>query len=154
MPARRIWTGLDAWVEVYHTNDAGVRINLAGNPWTVLDGPLLDYCFFQNVSLSAELPSTRRPVTGRPQRKLTVLAEEYSMDVEHFYLGKAKEVSHDVIFHREKILELVLRLQAPESPPDLDLHTLKMARRTSWDISGQENGNMLGSAKFTAEQFS
>lgn len=151
MPTRRVWTGLDAVVLVYHIDSSGNRINLLGQPWNEADGPLLNYCYFQDINLNAQLPNQRRPVTGRPHKKITVLTEEYDMTVSHFYLG-VKEIDPEVIFHRSKILELVLYLQAYDAPAEIEPHRLLFAKRESFSISGEENGVLTGNAKFIAEQ--
>src|SRR5688572_12465450 len=146
----RVWTGLDALVLVYHRNAAGQRVKLNGTLWQPGDPPLVNYCYFQNTSLSADVPFTRRPVTGRPKRRILTQTEEWELNVETFYLGVDRELALE-IFDREKILELVLHLQAPENLTEEEPHMLTPAKRVSFQISGRENDVLTGNAKFAAE---
>jgi hypothetical protein len=70
MAENRIWTGYDADVFIYLNDEDGNRILPGGGPWSELDGPLLTYCYFQDMDLTADLPNTRRPVTGRPNKRI------------------------------------------------------------------------------------
>jgi hypothetical protein len=153
MALNRVWTGYDAFVYVYWNDADGNRINKNGGPWTETDGPLVPYCFFQNMTLDGNVPNVRRPVTGRPQKRLLVDIDEWELSVEHFYVSKVKELDPTTIFARDKILELVLKLQAPENLTDEDDHTLVPARRIACTVTGRENEVLVGTAKFAAEQF-
>lgn len=153
MPDNRIWVGQDADVLVYLSDANGQRLNLAGTPWVPVNGPVLLYCYLQSTTLSANLPNQRRPVTGRPQLRITVQAYEYELDVEHFYLTKVKELDLNTIFNREQFLELELKLQAYDNPNKIELHTLKIAKATSFSVASSDNQNVTGRAKFIAEQF-
>jgi len=153
MPDNRIWVGQDADVLVYLSNLNGDRLNAAGAPWSPPDGSLLIYCYLQSTTLSATVPTTRRPVTGRPQMRIINQAYEYELDVEHFYLTKDRELDLNKIFNREQYLELVLQLQAQDRPTKIELHTLKVCKATTFSISESDNENVTGRAKFMAERF-
>jgi hypothetical protein len=156
MPLHRIWIGQDADVLVYFSDKQGTRLGPTHNPWTDADGPLLLYCFLQSTTLSGNLPNQRRPVTGRPQPRIVVQAFEYELDVDHFYLSKAKELNLDNIFNREQPLELVLRMQTlddPAQPLTSDPHTLKVAKAVQFTITSNDNENVRGRVKFMAERF-
>lgn len=153
MALTRVWTGLDAYVEVYYVDANNNRINKNGNPWVLADGPLVNYCFFQNMNLDGQVPFIRRPVTGRPQKIIVVEIDEWELSVEHFYLGIQQELDPLVLFARDKKLELVCRLQALEDAAQIDLHTLVPAKRVACSVTGRENDVLTGTAKFASEQF-
>jgi hypothetical protein len=153
-PRYRVWTGLDALVQVFYIDDNGNLKNFNG---LVNDGnpdPVVGYCFFQNTSLNSEVPYTRRPVTGRDKKRIITDIDEWELTVEHFYMGRYYESDPLQIFAREKKLSLHLSLINPERPDDQEIQVLQPAQRIACNISGQENGIFQGSAKFAAEELS
>lgn len=153
-PRTRVWTGLDALVKVFFLDENGNRSNFKG-PVTGSNGsnpdPVVNYCYFQNTSLNSETPYIRRPVTGRSNKRILIETDEWELTVEHFYLGHSYEFDPLQIFSRDRKLELVLSLQAPENPADIEEQTLTPCFRVACNISGQENGVFQGSAKFAGE---
>lgn len=154
MAQNRIWIGQDANVEVYRADKNKNRLAADGiAPWTPIDGPLFTYCYLQNTTLSSTVPSTRRPVTGRPKTRLLLQAYEYELDVSHFYLTKAIELDLNRVFNREQWLELVLQLTATENANVQEPHTFKRCKATNFTIAERDNENINGTVKFLAEEF-
>lgn len=151
---RHVWTGQDLTVNIYRDDGAGNRLNAAGSPFVEgVDSPLLTYCYFQNVTVRAAVPTRRIPITGRKHRKILRDAYEYDANVSYFYFQKSKEWNVDQIFNREKPLQIDMFLYDPVSQNDSDHHILKVAYAEEVSFNGRENDILEGSAKFIAEQF-
>lgn len=152
MSLHRIWTGFDADVLLYLADENKNRLNAGGGPWVENDGPILQYCYFENCSLDGTLPNQRRPVTGRPRQKIVVQAYEFELSVDHIYFRKSLELPLSSIFHREQWLEIVLRLQAPENLSDKDEHTLFRAKAINFNLTAPATENVISKQKFIAEE--
>ncbi len=151
-PRDRVWTGLDAIVQVFYLNDQGQRYNFNGLITEQNSDPIVNYCYFQNTSLNSETPFTRRPVTGRNQKRIITETDEWELTVEHFYMGRYYEFDPLQIFDRCKKLALVLSLVNPaKSDDDREIQVMSPAQRVACNISGQENNIFTGSAKFVGE---
>lgn len=152
MPNRpRIWTGFDADVFVYLSDAEGNRQGPGNVPWVEDHGPAVSFCYFENINLDGTVPAVRRPVTGRPERRITVENWEYELSVGHLYF-QAAELPVATVFSREQVLELVLQLKDPYNPEDVELRTLKIARCINFQLSTESTSNVKDNVKFLAEK--
>ncbi len=141
-----IWTGNDVTVFIYAAGPDGEKLS---------EIPLFSHCFMQDCKVSGQLNYERRPVTGRPKKKIVAHEwGEYEMSVGHFYLSKDIELDLDEVFHREKLLLIeMVCLHEGDNPDNAETHTLKMAKACDFAITSNDNQNVLGTAKFCAEEF-
>jgi hypothetical protein len=146
----RVWTGLDALVQVFVVDKDNDRIDFfqTGDA----DAPAVNYCYFQNCSLNSEMPYVRRPITGRPSKRILRDTDEWELSVEHLYLSWAYEFDPLQLFDRSNRLELNLTLQKLEDQEDIEEIQLIPAFRVSCNLAAAENGLFIGSAKFAGEQ--
>lgn len=146
-PNTPIWTGNDVTVYIYSADP------VTGDKLSEI--PIFSHCFMQDCTVAGSVDVQRRPVTGRPRRKIvTQQYDNVELSVGHFYLSKAIEINLDDVFHREKVLLIEMEcLVIGDNPDNSDLHTLRMARATDFSISSSDNRNVTGSAKFSAEEF-
>lgn len=154
MAQQHIWTGLDADVLLYLSNAAGERVNAAGTPWVDSDGTILQYCFFQGATLTGDITYSRRPVTGRPTRRiLESTLFEPELTVTYFFLSKSSQINLSQIFNKEQYLEVILRFTSHRDASDVEPHTLKLAKAVQFQITAEDNRNAQGQAKFVGEGY-
>lgn len=142
-----VWHGQNVDVDIYFENATG---GIIGEE----DVPVLSYCYWENVNVSATQEQTRRQVTGRAKKKITNRAWEYSASVEHMYFSKEDEINVEEMFSRNKRLRIEIRCVDKAYPEEEnDIHILKAAYASRWRISGQENDILSASVDFEAEDF-
>lgn len=150
----RIWTGEDCNVRVYLDDGEGNRINESGMAFDPLvDLPLIDYCYWQSLSVDAELPMARRPCTGRPRLKIVRDGYIYQATVSYWMMRFSHEINLNQIFNREKCLQFEIEGLDVTFGKDLETKVLKVAYARNFKITSQSAGNAEGSAEFWAEQF-
>ena len=137
-----IWMGNEASVMIFADDGFG---NKVGNA-------IFEYCFFQDFVITATLPMAREAVTGRENLKLVTQAYEYECSVEHWFARKAVSFNVTDVFNRAKrlIVELSMDHNNGEAP---ETHTLKMAFAGGFSIKVEDNKQVTGSAKFSAEMY-
>jgi hypothetical protein len=136
-----VWTANEVSVLVYADDGFGSK---SGNV-------IFEYCYFQNVVVTATLPMNREPVLGRESLKLVAQAYEYEMSVDHWFIQKTREFDVANVFNRSKRLFLEMSMRhAGETP---EVHSLKLALANTFSIQLQDNQTAQGSAKFSAELY-
>ena len=142
---RGVWSGCEVEVFAYLDNGFGVKAS---------ETPVFEYCYFQDVFVRAKLNTSRRQVTGRSHGKIVNDDYEYEMSIGFFYLKKATEFNLTDIFNRTQPLILDMVLTHDYLPPDQkEHHAIRLAYATSLSIVSKNNGEVTGSAEFTAEEF-
>lgn len=139
---RHVWTAEYADLEIYKETATGELVS---------GGPLFTYCFAENITLSGKVETTRRPIPGRAQKKITNRAYEYNCSIAHLYFYKAQELDLANVFNRGQRLRLVFRLK--DVSLQEDVHTISLAYATSFTINSQRNNNIQATATFDAELF-
>lgn len=153
-----VWTNLDIDVELYHEDLWGELISGA-----VSGAPVIKYLFLESASLNAEAKLARRPVTGRPQKRIiTEETYEYTLEVKHLYFSGSDEFDVDDIFcnvaQPSRRLRMLMKFVNPQTDSQ-ETHTLFAALPASFRLE-TEGGAVdspvslsHGSATFWAERY-
>lgn len=139
-----IWTGNNAWVFLYESSADGTPIS---------NGPLYQYCYFENVSLYSGVNWIQKPGFGNPVRNLETEDEWdlYTLTVGHFYF-KDTELDLLKVFNANKYLYIELYLFGEMGKSD-ELHVLKSARASSFRVGFKDNSNAEGEAAFISSYY-
>lgn len=142
---RHIWTILFGEVSIYQEDNNGDVSGLA----------IMHSCFFRGFSLSETLENTRRPVFGRAKRKITVRTYEQEASIEQIHISKRLE--YDAIKNLGRNAKLRVVFDFTDNaysgiiPFENDTWELKHARRTKFEITGQDPNEIIASISFSAE---
>lgn len=142
---RHIWQFLDGEATIYREDNNG---NISG-------GPVAHACFFRGMRLNEILENTRRLVFGRAKKKITVRTTEYEAEIEEIYISKRLEYQAVKDLGRDTKLRIVFDFTddaySDIAPFDNDSWQFKKARRTKFEITGQDANDMIVSMSFSAE---
>lgn len=107
---RKVYTGNDLDVGIFQEDSSGNPIGIADAArWNVdTDTPLLSYCFFDTVEVSASLVLQKRPATGDPFQRIVTQQYDYSARVGNLYF-KQQEADRLILFNRETRLRIYMR---------------------------------------------
>lgn len=147
----KAWVSEQGQVFFFEEDPSGTPIGLADplefKPET--DTPLFKPCLHEDTSISGQVETTRRPVTGRTVRKIVRQAFEYQASISYLYADKETELLLLTLFARTTFFTMVFTLLDGVT----DQHFLRRAVISSFDLQASTSQTVILGLSMEAEGF-
>lgn len=150
MITRHVWTANFGQTQIYTEDSSG----------TPSAEPVIEHCYIEDVSITAETILKRKAVTGRTAKKIVPVLTVYdnvSIEIGHMAFNKSDEFDVTNIFNPMQQLRFILRLVDPHYDGvtiENDIYTASFARAESFSISYSDNEIVQCQASIIAESLS
>ena len=156
---RTVWTLGDCRIKIFREDGVGgLEYNTPGQPLSGVAPAFFEYCFAENVTITATTVTRRRGVTGRGFRKITNPSQTYddvTAEIDHLLFRKATEIDWTQIFNPARHLRFVFDFYKLEytnvAPFENDTFYLSYARARSFVLKSKMPDEVTASISIDAE---